>query len=347
MEEISALMLLLTGVEETLVVNNNAAALWLTLAALVPAREIVIARGEAVEIGGGVRIPEIVSAAGTRLVEVGTTNRTRSADYERAIGPETSGFLKIHQSNFAMVGFVESVDTRGLSAIASAHRLLLIEDVGTGSLIDTRAHGLAGEPTIGETWKAGASVITASGDKLLGGPQAGMVCGRADLIASIATHPLARTVRADKTVLAGVAETLRHYLRGDELTEIPIWRAIVRPLDQLTSRAEILIGRLRAAGVKVELALSDAFVGGGSLPGQRLPSAALAFSGRDSDGLARRLRTGDPGVFGRIQDGRVLLDLRAIEPADDPLLLQAVVTATRSTNESRTHTEGEKVLSDH
>jgi L-seryl-tRNA(Ser) seleniumtransferase len=318
-EEISRLVRLLTGAEATLVVNNNAAAILLALAALCEGREVIVSRGEAVEIGGGVRIPEVVLQSGCRLVEVGTTNRTYLRDFERASGPDTVALLKVHTSNFRLDGFTASVRTSELGSLAKARDLMLIEDMGSGALLDTAAFGLEHEPTVKEAIDAGASVVTFSGDKLLGGPQAGIIAGRADLISQIERHPLARAVRADKTTLAGVADTLRHYIKGDAATSIPIWRMIGVSVDELTRRAFGICDR--TGGEVIE---SIASIGGGSLPGETMPSVALRFAGSHPDAIASALRTGRPRVFPIIRDDAVLIDLRAIMPEQDLPLSAAI-----------------------
>jgi L-seryl-tRNA(Ser) seleniumtransferase len=337
MREIGALMRLLTGAEEVLVVNNNASAVLLTLAALAAPGEVVLSRGEAVEIGGGFRIPDVLRQSGASLVEVGTTNRTYPRDYGAAVTPQTTALLKVHPSNFALTGFVRSASTAEVAEIARAHELPLIEDLGSGALLDTTTFGLAPEPTIQATLAAGASIVTASGDKLLGGPQAGVICGRAELVRRIGSHPLARAVRADKTCLAGLTATLRHYARGEAVEQIPVWRMIAATEDDLSRRASDLIARLVDRGVAARVESTTAAVGGGALPGATLRSVALAVELRPGQGdalsaqrLARRLRLGVPSVFGRIEGDTLLLDLRTVLPDDDELLFEAIVGAIRA-----------------
>jgi L-seryl-tRNA(Ser) seleniumtransferase len=331
MSEISALMRLLTGAEATLVVNNNAAAVLLTLAAIAAGRSVIVSRGEAVEIGGGFRIPDVMRQSGARLVEVGTTNRTYPRDYAEAVDGDTALILKVHASNFTIEGFTRTVDVEELAPVAAKASVPLVEDLGSGSLFDTKRFGLRGEPTIGASIAAGVDVVTASGDKLLGGPQAGIIAGKADLIDRIERHPLARALRADKTCLAGVAATLRHYARDEAVERIPIWRMIAASVDMLQDRAVSLQARLAEAGVEVEIAETRSTIGGGSLPGQVQPSVALAI-GDDSrpDDLARALRAGEPRAFARIDDGRLLLDLRTVLPEDDGILAATVVSALHS-----------------
>jgi L-seryl-tRNA(Ser) seleniumtransferase len=328
MDEISTLMQLLTGAERTLVVNNNAAAVLLTLSAIAAGKSVIVSRGEAVEIGGGFRIPDVLRQSGARLVEVGTTNRTYASDYAAAIGEDTAALLKVHTSNFAITGFVHSTSVGELAELAQHHGLPVIEDLGSGALLETVRFGLVAEPTIGQSLQAGASVITASGDKLLGGPQAGLIAGQRQWVERIARHPLARAVRADKTCLAGIATTLRHYARGEAEQTIPVWRMIAVTPDELRQRCNRLATVLTQAGIDAMVEPTEATIGGGSLPGQILPSWALAFRASAVDDLARRLRTGTPAVFGHIDGGRLLLDLRTVLPEQDEALVAAIQAVT-------------------
>lgn len=328
MAEIEALLATLTGAEATLVVNNNAAATTLTLAALAVGRAVILSRGEAVEIGGGFRIPDVMRQSGATLVEVGTTNRTYAHDYEAAIGPETAALLKVHSSNFRIVGFTHEATIAELAALGRRNNLPLINDLGSGALLDTTTFGLGHEPMVGASISDGAAVTLFSGDKLLGGPQAGIIVGDRTLVAQIARHPLARAVRADKATLAGVAATLRHYLRGEETTQISIWRMIAAPEAALHARADTLRAALAAAGIAAEVIGARSTVGGGSLPEETLPTWALAFDaptlaarGLTPDSFAAALRRGNPPVVGRIADDRLLLDPRTIFPEDEPALL--------------------------
>lgn len=326
MREISHLIRVLTGAESTLVVNNNAAAVLLVLAAVATGKGVVLSRGEAVEIGGGFRVPDVMRQSGALLVEVGTTNRTYAHDYADAIDSNTAALLKVHPSNFAITGFVESASIADLSPVAQAAGISLIDDVGSGALLDTANYGLTHEATIGESIGAGADIVTASGDKLLGGPQAGIICGKQQWIDLIARHPLARAVRADKATLAGLSETLRHYTRDEAVDCLPVWRMIAATTAGLRSRAHAVIERLPEAAGAV-LVETMATTGGGSLPGQQLASISIALKpgDRSMDTLARQLRLGDPGVFGRIEDDRLLLDLRSVLPEQDDALAAALV----------------------
>ncbi len=316
----------LTGAGDALVVNNCAAALVLAVG-LAGRKAVVVGRGELVEIGGGVRIPEIVRRAGARLVEVGTTNRTRVEDFEAPLREDGAAMvLRVHPSNFAMAGFTESPDPAALAALAHAHGALVVDDLGSGALLDTSAFGLAHEPTPRERLAAGADLVTFSGDKLLGGPQAGLLVGRRDLVARLRKDPLARAMRPDKATLAGVAATLGLYRAGRATVEIPVWRMIATPAGALRDRADALAARVDGASV---VALR-ATVGGGSLPGETLPSFGLALAARSADSLLAALRAGEPGVVGRIEDGRVVLDLRTVEPAVDDDLAAALLRALAS-----------------
>ncbi len=322
--EIEAMIRALTGAERALVVNNNAAAVLLTLAATSAGRGVVVSRGEAVEIGGGFRIPDVLRQSGARLIEVGTTNRTYLRDYEAAIDDETASLLRVHASNFSIVGFVARPELRELANLARQRGVLSIEDVGSGCLLDTSSYGLAHEPTLAESIAADVDVVCASGDKLLGGPQAGLIIGRAEVVDRICRHPLARALRADKTCLAGIEATLRHYLRGDAEEKIPVWWSISRESDWLEARAREWA---TAVGERASVVPSDAVVGGGSLPGKTLPSFAIALRGPAPDALAARLRLGTPHVVPRIVDGDVAIDARTVLPGQDDALVEAVRSA--------------------
>ncbi len=311
-----ALLAALTGAEAGLVVNNNAAALVLVLATFAAGREVIVSRGELVEIGGSFRIPEILAAAGTRLVEVGTTNRTRLADYERALTPETALLLKVHTSNYRITGFVEEAGAAALAGLARSRGLLLLVDEGSGLLRPHRAPQLADHPSFTALLAAGADLVCGSGDKLLGGPQAGLLCGRAELVARCHRHPLYRALRPDRTVFAALDGVLRAHLAGDGL---PLDRLWPEPAAH-RRRLERLAARLGAAIVP-----GDAYVGGGAAPERPIPGEVLALPGGER--LAARLRTGEPPAVGYAREGRCLLDLRTLDPADDELLAAAVERA--------------------
>jgi len=314
-EHLAALLETLTGAEAALVVNNNAAAVLLALAALAEGREVVVSRGELIEIGDGFRIPDVLARSGARLVEVGTTNRTRAADYERAIGPETALLLRVHQSNFRLVGFSELPRLVELAEIAQRHGLPLVDDLGSGAL------GPVGdEPTPAESLLAGAGIVCFSGDKLLGGPQAGIVVGRADLVERLRRHPLQRALRADKLTLAALEGTLALALAPETRARIPVLRMLQEPVERVRARAERLAGLVGGA---VEETVAR--VGGGALPLAELPSAACAVE----ESLAGPLRRGEPPVVAIVRDGRTLLDCRTLTEAEVDEVAAAVVAARR------------------
>ncbi len=328
-EHLRGLLRRLTGAEDGLAVNNNAAAVLLALAALAAGREVVISRGELVEIGGGFRIPDVLRQSGARLVEVGTTNRTYVADYAEAITAETAAILRVHASNFRLSGFTEQPALPALAALARERGLLLIDDLGSGSLVDTGRFGLAPEPTVPRSVAAGADVVLFSGDKLLGGPQAGIAVGRSEPIARLRRHPLARALRIDKLSLAGLAATLAHYARGEAESAVPLWRLLARPVEELEARARRWA---LAAGEGATVIGGRSMIGGGSLPEESVATVLLALepAGTErgaADELARRLRSGSPPVIARIEDGRVLLDPRTVEPEDDDAVAAAVAAA--------------------
>jgi L-seryl-tRNA(Ser) seleniumtransferase len=318
----------LTGAEAAAVVNNCAAAVLLMLTALAKGKEVIVARGELVEIGGGFRMPEIMRLSGTRLVEVGTTNRTRAEDYAAAVTPRTAAILKVHASNFQVVGFSESVELEALATIARQHRLLLLHDLGSGSLLDTTAYGLAAEPRIQDSLRSGTDLLACSGDKLLGGPQAGLLLGRVELVERVMKHPLARAVRVDKLTVAALTATLDLYLT-QSLAELPIWQMLGATAESIATRAGSWRTRLAELGVAVELATSESTVGGGSLPGERLATTALVIAPRAGGAaqLLRRLREHEPPVIGRIEQERVLLDPRTVLPGEDDAVVDAVFAA--------------------
>ncbi len=329
-DHLTGLLREVTGAEDGVAVNNNAAALVLVLAALCRRREVVVSRGQAVEIGGGFRIPAIMRESGARLVEVGTTNKTRVSDYAEAVNERTAAILRVHASNFKVIGFTEEVGIDALAAAAHAHGVALLDDVGSGSLLDVRPYGLAPEPLVQESVAAGADLVLFSGDKLLGGPQAGLIVGRAGLVARVRKHPLMRALRPDKVTIAALGATLLHYVRGEAEREIPVWRMIAAPLDGLESRA----ARWRDAvalpdGVVASVEPAQSTIGGGSLPGEALPTCALALqSVRNSSSwaaaAAARLRAAPTPVVTRIEAGRVLLDPRTVLPDQDDAVVQAL-----------------------
>ncbi len=315
----------LTGAEAAMAVNNNAAAVLLALSALASGKEVVVSRGQLVEIGGGFRIPDVMRQSRARLVEVGATNRTRGADYEAAISPKTAAVMRVHPSNFKVVGFTESPPLDELASVARAAGVLLIDDLGSGCLLDTAKYGLPPEPVPQASIAAGADIVMFSGDKLLGGPQAGLIVGREALLAKLKRHPLARAVRLDKASIAGLAATLGIYLRGEAETEIPVWRIIAMPLAALDGRAAAVAAAIGAAASVID---GCSMVGGGSLPEESLATRLVAVEpprGGNGTALAARLRAGL--VVGRVEGGRLLLDPRTVDPADDARLAAAVAAA--------------------
>jgi L-seryl-tRNA(Ser) seleniumtransferase len=322
-------LIALTGAEDALVTNNNAAAVALAVG-LARRGGVVVSRGELVEIGGGVRIPEIVRRAGARLVEVGTTNRTRASDYEAPLAEgRATLILRVHRSNFRQEGFVEDPDVAELADLARRYGVPLADDLGSGALLDTAAFGHAHQPTPRERLDAGADLVTFSGDKLVGGPQAGLVVGRADLVARVRRDPLARAMRPDKVTLAAVAATLGLYRAGRARSQVPVWRAIGAKASELRARAERLRSRLEASGPArgVDVVETRATIGGGALPGETLPSVGLRVSHGPATRIVERLRRAEPCVIGRIDAGAVILDLRTVEPASDDALVTALLAA--------------------
>jgi L-seryl-tRNA(Ser) seleniumtransferase len=309
-DHLAPLLRRLTGAEAAIVVNNNAAAMLLALAALAEGREVVVSRGELIEIGDGFRIPDVLARSGARLVEVGTTNRTRAGDYERAIGPDTALLLRVHQSNFRVVGFAEQPRLDELAAVARRHELPLLDDLGSGALVEVE-----GEPTPAAALAAGADLVCFSGDKLLGGPQAGIVAGRADLVELLRRHPLHRALRSDKLTLAALEGTLALYL--DRPEEIPVLWMLREPGEIVRGRAERLAG---ATGGAVEETVAR--VGGGALPLAELPSFACAVE----EELAAALRSHEPPVIAVVRDGRTLLDCRTLTDAEADEVAEAVAT---------------------
>lgn len=323
----------LTGAEAALAVNNNAAAVLVALAALAAGREVIVSRGELVEIGGGFRVPDVMRQSGARLVEVGTTNRTRARDYAEAITTETALLLAVHPSNFRVVGFTETPPLAALAALARERGIALMYDLGSGSLGDTARWGLAHEPTPQESIAAGADVVCFSGDKLLGGPQAGLLAGRAALLERIERHPLMRAMRIDKLTLAALEATLRQHARGVAEREVPVWRALAAPLAELRRRAEAWAEALRAHGLPAAAVAGESTIGGGSLPGETLPTVLCAIhlsdagAAMDAGALAARLRLGEPAVVARVYRDQLLLDPRTVQPSEDEKLVSAVLAA--------------------
>ena len=320
-DAVAGLLCELTGAEASLLVNNNAAALVLVLAALAQGREVIVSRGELIEIGGAFRLPDIMEAAGVSLREVGTTNRTHLRDYEAAFGPETALILKVHPSNFRIGGFTRAVAAAQLAPLARKAGVPLVNDLGSGTLADIAQFGLPREPTVAEAVAEGADLVTFSGDKLLGGPQAGFVVGRADLVARLARHPMKRAMRLDKIRLAALEATLRDHRRG---RDNPTTAALRRPANDIAAAGDRLAPRLASAlGCQVEAIASTCQVGSGAAPTATLPSTALAIRAPNPEALARALLDRAEPVIGRIREGRLLLDLRCLLARDEDAFIAA------------------------
>ena len=318
-----ALLQRITGAEAAIVVNNNAAAVLLALTALARRRAVVIARSQLVEIGGGFRVPDVMKQSGARLIEVGTTNRVHLADYEDSLVEHPVLFMRAHRSNFRIVGFTSEPTLDEIAKVAHQTSISLLDDLGSGSLLDTSRFGLGHEPMVQESLAAGADLVCFSGDKLLGGPQAGILIGRADLIAKLKKHPLARAIRADKLCLSALTATLLHYLKDEAESEIPIWRMIAASLEQLEERAQNWV---RALG-QGEIIAGESTVGGGSLPGETLPTRLLGLRPSSPDRFLARLRQAEPPVIARLQDERILLDPRTVLPEQEPELIAGIKSA--------------------
>lgn len=317
----------LTGAEDSLAVNNNAAAVLVAINTLAKKREVIVSRGELVEIGGAFRVPDIVRAAGARLVEVGTTNRTRPQDYERAITPRTGLLLKTHTSNFRIVGFQRSPTTAELVDVGRRHGIPVFEDLGSGSLLDLTRFGLTKEPTVTEVLASGVDLVSFSTDKLLGGPQGGVLVGRTAILKSIRANQMLRALRIDKVTMAMLEATLRLYLHPETvIREIPFYWAIGRSAGEVKAEAEALASQVPAGPLSVAVVSTESRIGGGACPTDRLPTFALALKHESltASHLAARLRTGRPSVLGRIHDDAVLLDVRTIYPDDRPGVVQAI-----------------------
>ncbi len=309
----------LLGVESALVVNNNASAVLLVLTVLTRGKKVIISRSQLVEIGGGFRIPEVLRHSGTELVEVGTTNKVHLFDYKRAYSPETAAVMRAHTSNYAIVGFTSEPEIEEIAASAHQAGLWFFDDLGSGALLDTAPFGLKHEPMVQESLAAGADLVCFSGDKLLGGPQAGVILGRKDLIDQLKVHPLARAIRADKMALAALSATLDHYLKEDALSEIPVWRMISADANDLKVRAQSWQRNIQRGRV-VE---GNSMVGGGSLPGETLPTWNLAVDVDHPNKLQEILRVNAPAVIGRVEDDQLLFDPRTVFPESDADFIKA------------------------
>jgi len=317
----------------TIVVNNNAAAVLLTLNALAEGGEVIVSRGELVEIGGSFRIPDVMAKSGAALREVGTTNRTRIADYAQAINERTKLLLRVHRSNFEITGFTEQPSLEELAALARGRGIPLMEDLGSGDIFDLPSVGVRGEPTIAASLRAGVDVVTFSGDKLLGGPQAGLITGSRELVGKVQGNPLFRALRVDKMFYAVLEATLLAYLRED-YDSLPALRMMRLTEEQIDERAEHMMRKLHisAPRLKVEVVETRSVIGGGSAPGATLPTRALAVSSAEMgpDEIARKLREWETPVIGRVEEGRVLLDLRTVTPGQDEAIVEALVALATS-----------------
>jgi L-seryl-tRNA(Ser) seleniumtransferase len=320
-----ALLCRLTGAEAALVVNNNASAVLLALSAFAKRKEVIVSRGQAVEIGGGFRIPEVMRQSSAKLIEVGTTNCTYIRDYEQAITPQTAALLHVHSSNFRVVGFTRMVTIQEMAALAKRRNLMVFDDLGSGCLLDTAQFGLSPEPTVQESIAAGIDLAFFSGDKLLGGPQAGIIVGKKVYIDKLKKHPLVRALRVDKTRIAGLAATLVHYVKDEALTKVPVWRMISMPLTELDRRAKNWALSIDNFARVID---GESLIGGGSLPGATLPTRLVAIGDNKKPALARKialsLRLQDTPVIGRISDGVLLLDPRTVSPEEDETVISGL-----------------------
>ncbi len=331
---IGPLLCQLTGAEAALVVNNNASAVLLALSALANRKEVVVSRGQAVEIGDSFRIPDVMRQSGAKLVEVGTTNCTYVRDYEGAITARTAALMRVHSSNFLVVGFTNSVTIEELAALGKQREINVIDDLGSGCFLDTAAFGLAPEPTVQQSVAAGVGLALFSGDKLVGGPQAGIMVGKKVLIDRLKRHPLARAVRIDKIRLAGLAATLLHYLKGEATSKIPVWQMISMPIDEIDRRAKEWAKALSSAHPEivegaVKVIDGESMIGGGSLPGSALPTKLVAIGGgrkgkNVAQALAGKLRKNSVPIIARINEDILLLDPRSVFPDEDAIVIQAL-----------------------
>jgi L-seryl-tRNA(Ser) seleniumtransferase len=313
----------LTGAEAALVVNNNAAAVLLALTALARRKEVLVSRSQLIEIGGGFRIPDVMRQSGAKLIEVGTTNRTHPADFESAINKRTALILRAHHSNFKIVGFTTEPPLEELVRLGEKHSVPVLDDLGSGALLDTAQFGLGHEPTVQESLQAGAPLVAFSGDKLLGGPQAGIIVGEGALVERLLKHPLARALRPDKLCLAALCATLQHYLREEAVSAIPVWRMISTGEETLQKRAQ----RWAAQIGRGDVVASRSTVGGGSLPEETLPTWVLAIERRHPNAFIKQLRSAEPAVIARIEENRVVLDPRTVLEAQDEALIRVLKQA--------------------
>ena len=322
---IESLLCELSGAEAALVVNNNASGVLLGLTALARRKEVIVSRGQAVEIGGGFRIPDVMRQSGAKLVEVGTTNCTYISDYEQAVSPRTAALMRVHSSNFRLIGFTSEVALEELMALAERYNIPVLDDLGSGCFLDTTAFGLAPEPVVPQSVDLGVGLVFFSGDKLVGGPQAGIIVGQKQLMDRLRRHPLARAVRIDKVRLAGLAATLLHYLKGEATDKVPVWRMVAAPVKDIEKRAGEWAEALGGVARVID---GETMVGGGSLPGGTLPTRLVAIGHRADRNLAqqaaRKLRRQEIPMVGRIADDILLLDPRSVLPEEDKTVLKAL-----------------------
>lgn len=327
LSHVSELVARLSGAEAAMVVNNNASAVFMVLTTFAQGREVVLSRGQAVEIGGSFRIPDVMAQGGAKLVEVGTTNKTYARDYEAAIRPETAILMRVHSSNFKVIGFTHSAGLEEMVEIANRHNLIVVDDLGSGTFLDTARYGLSHEPTVQESIAAGAHLVTFSGDKLLGGPQAGLIAGQKILIDRLKKHPLARALRIDKMTIAALQATMQHYLRAEAERKIPIWQMISRSPESLRAQADSWRQRLAPNWPGAAITEGFSTVGGGSLPGDTLPTWLLALpvpAQTSASALTAALRRHRPPIVCRVERETLLFDPRTIMPGQDEILLEAL-----------------------
>lgn len=327
-EFVERMLSLFSQSESSLIINNNAAAVFLILKVLAKGKEVIISRGELVQIGGGFRIPDILKESGAILREVGTTNQTNLNDYEQAINENSALLLKVHQSNFSQEGFAQSVETRELKVLGKKYRLPVVVDLGSGTFLPTEQFGLVHEPMVQEMIRCGAELVCFSADKLLGGPQGGIICGRKDYISQIRKDPLYRTFRVGKITLSLMQSTLLFYLQDRALQELPIWKMISLPAQEIKKRSQSLARSLKKRGIPVQVSEGVSLVGGGALPGKNLPTFLLSIENEGNiEELDRRLRMSHPAVLGRVKDNSLFFDPRTIEPGSDKELIELITAA--------------------
>ena len=327
-KSVERLLCELTGAEAAVIVNNNAAATMLVLSAMAAGKEVIVSRGQLIEIGGSYRLPDVMECSGAKLREVGTTNKTHTADYERAINENTGALLKVHPSNFEVVGFTKTVSTKEMVAIAHQHGLPVIDDVGSGALIDYAQFGLMNEPVVKDSLQEGADVALFSGDKLIGGPQCGIIVGKSKWIKTILANPLMRAMRVDKMTLAALHATLLLYRNSETvMTQVPILRMLSMPIANLKMRADKVATQITSSSVigDCEVVEDQSMLGGGSLPTQQIPTWCVSISASNGsiDSLAEKLRKNEPAIMGRVQKDRLMLDMRTIDASEDSLLVEA------------------------